>query len=173
MVVLGIDQGIAHCGFAILNVKNNDVQLLDYGCIVTKADGDQPQRLFGLLSAIERLIIRYNPQCICHERLFFSTPAKNSRKKSASILNTNMVTGGIWYMAGKHKKSIFQYSPQTVKKTVCGSGRADKTLVIDTVSQLFDIKCSKTSKEHICDAVAIALTYLQNKEEAIPQEEEV
>lgn len=160
MIILSIDQGIAHFGYAILDVTKDNVSLVDYGCFISNAKGNQQVRVFKLIDSFEKLIEQYEPQYIVHERLFFSPPGQNSRKKSASILNTNMITGAIWYIAGKHNIEVFQYSPQTVKKELCGNGRADKDVVISIIEQRFTIECLKTHKEHICDAISIGLTFI-------------
>jgi crossover junction endodeoxyribonuclease RuvC len=164
MIILSIDQGIAHFGYAILNVKKDSISLIDYGCFISNANGNQQIRVFKLINAFEALIDKYQPKYIIHERLFFSPPGQNSRKKSASILNTNMITGAIWYIAGKHEIEVFQYSPQTVKKELCGNGRAEKNTVISTIEKQFHIDCLKTHKEHICDAISIGLTFVKKEQ---------
>ena len=160
MIILGIDQGLAHLGYAVIDVTDKTINLLDYGCLLSHPGNDPAERIFELINNLEKIILLHNPINIAHERLFFSPPAKNSRKKSASILNTNMVTGAIWYIAGKHSIKVSEYSPQTVKKTLCGDGRAEKEKIITYIEGLFDIECTKTKKEHICDAIAIGMTHI-------------
>ena len=160
MIILSVDQGIAHFGYAILDVKADSISLVDYGCFISQPNGNQQVRIYNLISKFEDLITKYNPSYVTHERLFFSPPAKNSRKKSSSILNTNMVTGAIWYMCGKHAIEAYEYPPQSVKKTLCGDGRAEKDSIITYIESLFDITSPKTHREHICDAIAIGMTYI-------------
>ena len=167
MIILSVDQGIAHFGYEVLEYTENGINLIDYGCFIStikkskkKKPISQQRRMFELMSKFEDLIVKYEPKHIVHERLFFSPPAKNSRKKSASILNTNMITGSIWYIAGKHDLEVWQYSPQTVKKSLTGNGRADKDDIIKQIESMFDIDCLKTHKEHVCDAISIGLAHI-------------
>ncbi len=160
MIILSVDQGIAHFGFAVLDVSTDSISLIDYGCFVSPSKGNQQIRIYNLISKFEEIIDKYSPSYIAHERLFFSPPAKKSRKKSSSILNTNMVTGAIWYICGKHEIEAYEYPPQSVKKTLCGNGRAEKDEIITYIQSLFDIECPKTYKEHICDAIAIGMTHI-------------
>ena len=162
IIILSVDQGLANFGYAVLSKTDEKIELITYGCFVTKSTGDQAERIYNLMSQLEGLIETYNPEQIVHERLFFSPPAKNMRKKSASILNTNMITGAMWYIAGKHGIPVSQFSPQTVKKILTGNGRADKTVMIKKIENMFTIECLKSRKEHICDAVAIGLAYIKN-----------
>lgn len=166
MVILSMDQGIASFGFAVFSVDKSGVELLKSGCYTSTANGNQQKRIYNLMSKIEKLIVEYKPTYMVHERLFFSPPAKNSRKKSASILNTNMITGVLWYLAAKHNALIAQFSPQTVKKTLCGNGRAEKEDVIKYIEERFEINCPITHKEHMCDAIAIGLTYIEQLKKA-------
>jgi crossover junction endodeoxyribonuclease RuvC len=161
MIILAVDQGLASFGWAVLNC-DKQIELIDYGCFTTNAQGNQQERIFKLLSRFENLIDTYSPGCLVHERLFFSPPGKNVRKKSASILNTNMITGAMWYLAGKHNIPVEQYSPQTVKKSLTGNGRAEKDVMIKEIESRFSIECIKTHKEHICDAISIGLAYIKN-----------
>ena len=156
-----MDQGIASFGYSILSIEKNCVDLLEYGCFKSKSSGNQQKRIFDLINNIEQLVDIYKPECMVHERLFFSPPAKNSRKKSASILNTNMITGAIWYISGKYNIPIVQFSPQTVKKTLCGNGRAEKEDVINYINNKYSVLCSSCKAEHICDAIAIGLTFVE------------
>ena len=167
MIILSVDQGIAHFGYAVLEYTENGINLMDYGCLIStikkskkKKPISQQRRMFELMSKFEDLIVKYEPKHIVHERLFFSPPAKNSRKKSASILNTNMITGSIWYIAGKYNIDVHQYSPQTVKKSLTGNGRADKDVIIKQIESVFNIECLKTHKEHVCDAISIGLAHI-------------
>jgi crossover junction endodeoxyribonuclease RuvC len=177
MIILSVDQGIAHFGYAVLDISNNKTNLITYGCFLStikkKHPVTQQRRMFELMSKFEDLIIQYQPNCIIHERLFFSPPAKNTRKKSASILNTNMITGSIWYIAGKHNVDVYQYSPQTVKKTLTGNGRAEKDTIIKQIESMFNVECLKTHKEHICDAISIGLTHINKTNNGDDAEEEV
>ena len=170
MRILSVDQGLANFGFAVLEKDEKATKLLNYGCFVTKSDGDQQKRIFDLINNFEMLVEQYKPDYIVHERLFFSPPGKNMRKKSASILNTNMITGAIWYIAGKHAVPVAQYSPQTVKKLLTGNGRAEKETIIKKIDNMFVIECLKSRKEHICDAVAIGLAFIQNDQKNVEED---
>ena len=177
MIILSVDQGIAHFGYAVLECVDGNTNLLDYGCFISSIKKKNPQtqqrRIYELISKFEDLVVKYEPTYIVHERLFFSPPAKNTRKKSASILNTNMITGTIWYIAGKHNVELFQYSPQTVKKSLTGNGRAEKDVIIKQIESMFDIECLKTHKEHICDAISIGLAHINKTNIGDEAEEEV
>ena len=178
---MGIDQGLAHLGYCFIKAEENNDEplqqnqivfgnykatLLSYGAIFTKPNNneDSSKRLYNLINKCEDLIKENDPQDIAFEHLFYSTPGIGSRKKSASIMDTNMVTGALFYIIGKNDKNHFTYPPTTVKKSICDSGKANKDDVISKINDLFDVQCNKTSKDHICDSISIALTHLKNKD---------
>lgn len=173
MFVLGIDQGLAHMGYAYLEVEfkktnrkhfvqvqdNIYVKIIESGCLVTGPSDDFPKRLFILMTRLENKILDFMPEVICCEHLFFSPPAKGSRNKSSSIMTTNMVTGIIAYICGKHRISFATYPPTTVKKKLCDDGRASKEDVINKIDEIFKVEAPNDKRDHICDAIAIGLAH--------------
>mgnify|MGYP003305731960 CR=1 FL=1 len=57
---------------------------------------------FNNLDYVKMLVDKYNPKIISCERLFYTAPSKGQRKKSASIITTNMVTGLVVLTAGEN-----------------------------------------------------------------------
>lgn len=178
MIILGIDQGLANSGYSILELKENKkkykektnlikiskryVELLDYNIIKTSSKDDVRMRLVSFVSLLEDIIDKYQPSVIVCERLFYSHPAKESENRSVSILSTDMVNGLIAYICGKRNIDYFTYTPTSVKKNLCGNGRAPKEDVIKVIDEKFSIISNKTNKNHICDSVAIALNHIYN-----------
>lgn len=175
MIVFGIDQGLAHLGYSVVDfkfIKKTSAEgyvkiypmvwakLIEYDAIFTTSDEEFPERLFRLTTKLENKILEYNPDMVCCERLFYSPPGKGSRNKSSAIMTTNMVTGTIAYICGKHRIKFNTYPPTRVKKNLCGSGTAQKEDVIKKILELFEINTTSTKKEHICDSVAIAMSFI-------------
>lgn len=184
MLIFGIDQGLAHMGYSVMDViaakkcnrkgyiKIHDTlwgKILECDCIITTSDIELPVRLFKLITKLENKILEYEPDMVCCETLFFSPPAKGSRNKSSAIMTTNMVTGNIAYICGKHRIPFATYSPTNVKKLLCGSGRAAKEDVMSEIEKMFSIEAPVGKKDHMCDSIAIgmscALKNLLNEEQ--------
>lgn len=173
MLIFGIDQGLAHMGYSVIDIitakkcnrkgyiKIHDTlwgKILECDCIITTSDIELPIRLFKLITKLENKILEYEPDMVCCETLFFSPPAKGSRNKSSAIMTTNMVTGNIAYICGKHRIPFATYSPTNVKKLLCGSGRAAKEDVMGEIEKMFSIEAPVGKKDHICDSVAIGMS---------------
>lgn len=178
MIVLGVDQGLSHCGYSILKTdpdfiseKNpfpkGHIDLYKYGCIITTNKLSLPERMLYIDSILETLVLSYKPELICCEQFFYTPPLKGNRNKSSSIIYTNEVTGLIVYIAGKYNIKFKTFVPGHVKKLICNDGRATKKEMIEKVTSFFRIKCKKIELEHICDSVSIGITgckwYKDNK----------
>jgi crossover junction endodeoxyribonuclease RuvC len=158
LISLGIDQGVANCGYAIVQIDNDEeIKVIDSGCIRTNSKDTLGKRLLKLHSFIEKLITKYNPQMIGCERMFFNGTQKTGRNKSASMMYTNMATAILHIVSTQANIQFFDYPPTTVKKIITGYGRANKEEVIEKVKDItkIDIKT-----EHQADAIAIGITTL-------------
>ena len=59
MIIIGIDPGIAHLGYGIVKKvhgKKNKLQAIDYGCIITKPDLTDGERLSRINNELNKLI---------------------------------------------------------------------------------------------------------------------
>lgn len=163
-VVLGIDQGLASCGYGLIQFKKNKKgiiafdKVLTYGLIKTTTKNSNPERLVIIHDTLENLIDIYKPSIISCERLFYTNPLEGHRNKSASIITTNMVTGIIHYLAGHKKLILKDFVPSSVKKTITGNGLAKKEDIISIVPTLMGLKPDEIKIEHIADALAIGYT---------------
>ncbi|MFF2531453.1 crossover junction endodeoxyribonuclease RuvC [Brevibacillus sp. NPDC058079] len=162
IIGIGIDQGIADCGFSVVKLtEHGELIVLKSGIIKTSSESPLPQRMTLLYSLLMDLVETYKPDIIGCEKLFFnprqkaSSDGKKGRNKSASIVMTNMATGIINLIAGRKQVQLQEFVPGTVKKYVAGSGRADKDAVIAAVRHLLQ---RENLKEHEADATAIGIT---------------
>lgn len=167
IIGIGIDQGIANCGFSVIELtENNEPIVLKSGIIETPSSITLPERMTLLYSLLAELVTTYQPIIIGCERLFFNPPRKSAqgdgkkgRNKSASIITTNMATGIIHLIAGQKQVLLQDFVPGTVKKYVAGSGRANKEDVIAAVIHLLG---REDVKEHEADATAIGITAVRH-----------
>lgn len=162
LIGLGIDQGIASCGYAIVKCEDNctNFEILKSGTIKTPADHHMGKRLLKVQSFIELLLNEYNPNVMGCETFFFNPKMASGRNKSASIMYTNMATGLLQVCSFNAGVPLYDYPPTTVKKMITGNGRATKKEVINAVAQISRRKF-KSSEDHEADAIAIGITTLR------------
>ncbi len=152
MVILGIDPGIARCGWGVVaEAGNSKLEVRGYGCIQTPSTMEVSKRLAVIYTEISKLIKQYSPEEMAIEELFFNTNAK-----------TAFVVGqarGVVLLAGaEHKLKNYIYTPLQVKIAITGYGRAEKNQIGQMVKTLLNLK-EIPKPDDTTDALAIALTH--------------
>lgn len=147
--ILAIDPGYDRCGVAVFSITG---QLLWSDCLETNKKNSLPERLFVLGQKIEKIIKERKPKILYTEKIFFSV----NQKTAIAVAETR---GMISYLAAKNKILLKEFTPQEIKLTVTGSGRADKNQVAIMVKKLLPLT-KKIARDDEYDAIAIGLTAL-------------
>jgi len=150
MTILGIDPGIATTGYAIIRKDCGKFEAIKYGCILTEKGGDLESRLFDISKELEQIIREYKPDKISIEKLFFSKNVKTA-------MNVGHARGAILLTARNCGLNINEYSPNEVKLSVSGYGKADKQQVQKMVKIIFKLQ-EIPKPDDAADALAIAYT---------------
>jgi crossover junction endodeoxyribonuclease RuvC len=151
MIVIGIDPGIANTGFGVVRVAGQRMVALDGGVIETTDDERIERRLGKLYEALGELISWHEPKAMALEDLFFG-------KNVASALSVGEARGVALLAAAGKAVPCFDYTPQAVKKAVCGSGSADKGQVQRMVASLLGLP-EPPAPDHAADAFAVAICH--------------
>lgn len=151
MIIMGLDPGIARIGWAILDIQKGRLTPLSFGCITTEKEMDHPDRLSLIYDAVTKLLVTHRPDCLAVEELFFSTNVKTA-------MGVGQSRGVVLLAAAKNRTPVISYSPLTVKRAICGDGKADKKQVERMVTKILKLK--ETPKpDDTADALAIAMTH--------------
>ena len=151
MIVIGIDPGTANTGFGVVRTSGERMVALDGGVIETPSDLPAEQRLTRLHDSLGELLRWHEPKAMALEDLFFG-------KNVASALSVGEARGVAMLAAAKNALPCFDYTPQAVKKAVCGSGAADKSQVQRMVATLLGLP-EPPSPDHAADAFAVAICH--------------
>ena len=147
---MGIDPGLALTGWAVIK-KLDKPKLISYGCVETKKDKKQEERLRQIYEEIKKLIKEYKPEVVCMEKLFFNTNAKTA-------LAVGEARGVIKVCAALKKIPLTEFTPLQIKSCLTGYGRADKNQIQQMIKSLLNLK-EVPKSDDAADAVATALTY--------------
>lgn len=154
MRVLGIDTGLAICGWSIIdkhNATSSGLQYIACGVITTDKADEAPLRLYELDRQLSKLIEEYQPQAAAVEELFFFKNAK-------TVIGVAQARGVILSVLQRYNIAIAEYTPLEVKQAVTGAGRAEKQQVQQMVKAL--LKLTDIPKpDDAADAVAIAIKH--------------
>lgn len=151
MIVLGIDPGTANTGFGVVRSGRGRMVALDGGVVTTGSSEPLEQRLVTIHGMVTRLIDEHRPDALAIEDLYFG-------RNVGSALAVGHARGVVMLAAGSAGVPCAAYTPQQIKGSVCGSGRADKDQVAAMVQRLLSLEAPPTP-DHAADALAVAICH--------------
>ena len=151
MIILGIDPGLAHTGWGIVETRGALCRARAYGCVTTKAQEPIDQRLGKIFAEISRAIETYHPTQLAIEKIFFG---ENTR----SALATAQARGAAIVACAQAGLEVGEYTPMQIKQAVVGTGAADKHQVIYMVRTVLALD-HDPHPDHAADALAAAVCH--------------
>lgn len=152
MRIIGIDPGTGILGFGVVDVASGKkTRLVTAGVITTPAHTPIDVRLGEIYDGLTDIIKETKPEVMSIEKLFF-TKNVTTAISVAQARGVAMLTG---YQA---KLPIAEYTPNEIKQTITGYGRADKKQVQEMVR--IELGLNEVPKPDDCaDALAAAITH--------------
>jgi crossover junction endodeoxyribonuclease RuvC len=152
--ILGIDPGTATTGWAIIEGGKNPAAIA-YGCIETKPDHSDADRLREIAEDLEKICRKYQPDEAAVEKLFFF-------KNQKTIISVAQGRGVILLTLAQNIRTIAEYTPLQIKQALTGYGRAEKQQIQEMVRVIF--KLSAIPKpDDAADALAIAFCHMSSR----------
>ena len=148
--ILGIDPGLLHTGWAIIDVAGSNRTYIASGVILPPTKIPFPERLAFIFNNLTDLIEKFQPNECGIEVIFVNKNAKTT------LLLGQARAAAITAVAVKNIP-VFEYEPNKVKKALTSMGHADKEQIYKMLSILLPAAKPKTPDES--DAIAIALTH--------------
>ncbi|MEL7090010.1 MAG: crossover junction endodeoxyribonuclease RuvC [Pseudomonadota bacterium] len=149
MRILGIDPGLRHMGWGVIEAEGSRLRHIANG--VCHSDGDDlGARLLSLHAQLEAVLADHAPQAAAIEQTFVN-------KDGAGTLKLGQARGVAMLALAQAGLAIGEYAPNAVKKTVVGVGHADKRQVAHMVRvQLPGVDLAGPDA---ADALAIAICH--------------
>ena len=155
-LVLGIDPGTIRTGFAIVSVEKDKFSVVKFGVLSALAKQSLEQRLLSIGKKIENIYKQYSISETAIEQIFFG-------KNPDSAFKLGHIFGVCVYHAMCSGSLVFPYAARYIKKSVTGSGSADKQAVQTFVLNIFGIPPNKLMTDST-DALAVALCHIYQKQ---------
>ncbi|SEJ13048.1 Holliday junction endonuclease RuvC [Propionispira arboris] len=149
MLVLGIDPGTAICGYGLVEMQGNHLRAIDYGAVLTSPKSKPEERLLKIYNEIDALILKYKPDVMGVEQLFFN-------RNVTTAIPVGQARGVVLLTAAKHEIELVERTPLQVKQAVVGYGRATKDQVIFMVQKLLNLP-KAPHPDDVADALAVAI----------------
>ena len=148
--VLGIDPGLIHTGWAIIDTAGSNRKYVASGVILPKTTGTLPDRLAFIFRNVTKLIDTFSPDECSIEITFV-----NKNPRTTLILGHARAAAIV--AVSTRDIPVFEYEPNKIKKALTGAGHADKSAIDKMVRILLPAAHPKTPDES--DAIAIALAH--------------
>ncbi|MEQ9115207.1 MAG: crossover junction endodeoxyribonuclease RuvC [Rickettsiales bacterium] len=149
-IILGIDPGLNHTGWGVIQFHGSQISYLDSGTVHTKPTEKLPLRISIIYKKICEIIIKHKPDDFAIEETFVN-------KNPQSSLKLGYARASAIIAATNHDVPVYEYSAKYVKKAIVGSGSADKQQIMFMLKTLLPSASPKTEDES--DALAVAISH--------------
>ena len=150
MRVLGLDPGLRHTGWGVIDVAGNRLTHVADGVVHAATDQPLAIRLVLLFRQIISVLERFDPDDAAVEETFVN-------RNPASTLKLGVARGVVLLAPAERGLPVTEYSANLVKKAVVGAGHAEKTQVQLMVRRLLP-DCDGTAPD-AADALAVAICH--------------
>jgi crossover junction endodeoxyribonuclease RuvC len=152
--LLGLDPGLRFTGWGIIEVDGNRLRHLADGVIGTDSGESVPHRLCTLYEALKLLIVEHHPMEAAVEETYVN-------RNGAATLKLGYARGVALLVPALAGLPVTEYGAKTVKRSVVGTGGADKTQVADMVRRL--LPGATLRRADASDALAVAICHAHNR----------
>jgi crossover junction endodeoxyribonuclease RuvC len=151
MRIIGIDPGTGILGFGVVDFVNGKARMVTAGVITTPAHTALDIRLEEIFDGLTDIIAETKPEVMSIEKLFFS-------QNVTTAMSVSHARGVAMLTGRKAKLPIAEYTPQQIKQTLTGYGKADKKQVQEMVRIHLGLK-DVPKPDDCADALAAAITH--------------
>ena len=152
MIAIGIDPGTRRLGWGVVSRTGNRLLHIAHGVIALDGTESIASRLVELEGQLTQVIRDHRPTVSSVESLFFNKDAQAAAKLGHA-------RGVVLLCLAREGIPIAEYAPAKIKRTIAGSGQADKRQVALMVRAALAL--DSLPPADAADALAIAITHLR------------
>src|SRR5919112_64723 len=152
--ILGLDPGLRRTGWGLVTIEGTKLAFVGCGTVVSEQKDSLALRLTQLHAGISRVVRELSPDEVAVEETFVNKDAQATLKLGHARAIALLVPA----LAGL---SVAEYAANLVKKTVVGSGHADKRQIHAMVRVL--LPKADPASDDAADALAIAITHAHHR----------
>lgn len=148
--ILGLDPGLRKTGWGVIRVEGNRLSHLGHGVIAPDEKAPFSERLLALFEGISAVVADWTPDEAAIEETFMNTNA-------ASALKLGHARAAALLAPAKAGLPVAEYAARLVKKSVVGTGAADKDQVAFMIARI--LPGSAGASADAADALAVAVAH--------------
>lgn len=153
--IIGIDPGLRRCGWGVIEASGNRLSFVACGTLTPPVSDDLANRLAGLFTGISDLVRRFSPDEAAVEETFVNQGAR-------SALQLGQARGVALMTPASMGLPVAEYAANLVKKSVVGTGHAEKTQVQAMVKIMLP-QADFAKSADAADALAIAICHAHHR----------
>jgi crossover junction endodeoxyribonuclease RuvC len=154
MKIIGIDPGLIKTGWGIILNEKNELSYIASGVIKINPKLPMAERLGVIYSELKKIIEIYKPDEFAIEETFVNN-------NPISSLKLGQARGVAMLTASLCGLKVYEYSPNCIKKSVTGVGKAQKQQIMAMIKYILPVVNLKSEDE--ADALAVAICKANNK----------
>jgi crossover junction endodeoxyribonuclease RuvC len=153
--IIGIDPGLRRTGWGVIEQSGTRLSYIASGTVTSDASSALCDRLAALFAGLDMILTRWEPHEAAVEETFVNRDAH-------ATLKLGQARGIALLAPARAGLAVAEYPPNLVKKTVTGSGHAEKTQIQAMIGFLLP----KATPDSIdaADALAIAITHAHHRQ---------
>jgi crossover junction endodeoxyribonuclease RuvC len=155
--ILGIDPGLRRMGWGIVESSGSKLTYISSGTVTSDAAMALCERLAELFAGIEAIIAKWQPHEAAVEETFVNRDAH-------ATLKLGQARGIALLAPARAGLPVAEYAPNLIKKTVTGSGHAEKGQIQAMIGFLLPKAAPDTPDA--ADALAIAIAHAHHRQSA-------
>lgn len=148
--ILGLDPGLRRTGWGVIEIDGARLTHVAHGVIAPKDSLPFSERLLALFEGISAIVAEHTPHEAAVEETFMNNNA-------ASALKLGHARAMALVAPARAGLPVAEYAATVVKKSVVGTGAADKTQVAFMIARLLP-KAGPASAD-AADALAVAIAH--------------
>ena len=154
MRLLGLDPGLQHTGWGVIEVEGSRLSFVAAGTINSTPTISLAERLVQIHDGLREVIDQHQPAEAAVEQTFVN-------KDGVATLKLGQARGVALLAPALFGISVAEYAPNQVKKTVVGAGHADKNQIAMMLKIL--LPKAEPKSPDAADALAIAITHAHHR----------
>lgn len=152
--IMGIDPGLRRCGWGVIESAGNRLSFIACGTLMPDTGNPLAMRLAELYAGLADLIARFQPDEAAIEETFVNQGAR-------SALQLGQARGVALMTPASLGLPVGEYAANLVKKSIVGTGHADKDQIQLMVKTLLPTASFKGADA--ADALAIAICHAHHR----------
>lgn len=156
--IIGIDPGLRRCGWGIIESEGSRLHFVAAGTVMPPVTAPLAERLRELFEGLSALIREHRPEEAAVEETFVSAGAR-------SALQLGQARGVALMTPASLGLPVGEYAANLVKKSIVGTGHAEKSQVQMMVRVL--LPTARFDGADAADALAIAICHAHHRSAAL------